>query len=180
MFGLFARRKREKFLLSMAKARAEGEGRAQIKRALATLGIKYREGESDTEYSARAADHMVRTIMLRAGVREGMSSSDDLYIGGLFIFAIANHLTYVLEAEFEQAASLGLLMFLTTEGMDTASAASSNETIVDAYNEMAEKKHKYLEAVARQFVKWTKAPDGEHMAKLAQLFNIGRQNIAES
>jgi hypothetical protein len=175
MFGLFTRRKNEQFLTTMMKAAAEGERIAQLRRALNTLSIKQKEGESATEYSARAADHMTRTIMQRAGA--STANDDDLYVGGLFIFIIANHFTYVLEGEFEQAASLGLLMFLTTSGMDMNSAASSNGVIADAYNAMTVKKDKYLEAVGGQLVGWTQTPSEERMGKLTQLFNIARQNV---
>jgi hypothetical protein len=159
----------------MAKAAAQGEGIAQIRRALNTVGLKHKDDESETEYAARAADHMARLVMRHAGVAG--AGHDELYVGGLFVFIVANHLTYMLEAEFEHAASLGLLMFLTASGMSLDDAATSNEAIANTYNDMSVRNDKYLQAVGQQFVKWTQMPSEEGMQKLAELFSIGRRGI---
>jgi hypothetical protein len=135
------------------------------------------DGESETSYSARAASHITVDAMQRVGVAQGEATERDLYAGGLFVFVLANHLTYVLEASFEQAASLGLLMLLVANGMDKLAAAASNAPIANTYNLMTTRKDKYLMAVGGQFVKWTLSPTEERMHALAQLYDTGRKHV---
>lgn len=179
MFGIFRRRNRA-FIAELAKAAAEGAGKAQIRRAMASVGVLLGSNESATEYAARAASEIAQQIARRAGVEKDAASDDDLFTGGLFVFVMAGHLSYVLEAEFEQAASLGLLLFLTDNGLDLRSAAAWNDPVIDAFNARSGPGGKYVLAVGQNFVEWTEAPTEQQMDTLTRLYDLGRKNWVAS
>ncbi len=177
MFGIFRRKKDERLLLDLVKAAAEGEKKSQVNRALRFVGMTRLEKESDAQYAGRSADFITQMIMKHANVYEQTASDDDLYTAAIFIFILANHLAYVMETDFELASSSGAMIFFARNNMDIKSAMQSIFTIAKTYNAMAAENDRYLLAVGKNFVEWIETPNIEIIDRLADLFNVGRQNL---
>lgn len=160
----------------LARAAAEGAQKAEIRRAIST--IKNIDSDDDVEYSGFASSELAKKIIEKAGVK--CPSSDDLYAGGIFVFVIANHISYMLEVPFEDAATLGTMVFLASNGMSVDDASLSVGPISRTYNSLAQSSgnnRKYILAVGQNVVTWCKKPSDENMEKLVKLYSIGRENL---
>ena len=76
------------------------DARQSVLAALAALGINYEPESGDTEFCIAAANHFLRTVMLRAGAAPKSFNDHDAFVGGLFGFAFANLLTGIVGGQF--------------------------------------------------------------------------------
>lgn len=157
----------------LASAAAEGAQKAQIRRAIST--IKNLELDDDDKYCAHSSSALSTEIMKKTGV--DYPSSDDLYMGGIFVFVIANHISYIFESEFEIAAALGTIDFLVSNGMSVHDASLSIGPISRTYNSMVQSSggNKFIQALGQSVVKWCNAPSDENMGKLIKFYDNGRR-----
>ncbi|HKJ62528.1 MAG TPA: hypothetical protein VKA94_11160, partial [Hyphomicrobiales bacterium] len=130
----------------------------------------------ETQYSGFAACELALAVIKRAGVSS--PTHDDLYTGGVFVFIIANHISYILEARFESAATLGVMAFLASNGMSVEDASLSIDPISQTYNNMASSTAndgKYNLVVGQHVANWCNTPSEENFNKLVELYNLGRK-----
>ena len=164
------KRNDREFLKEIVSAAAEGESRAQVNRALGSVGVEFDAEPDNAQFCIKASAAVVELIMKRAGKDPKSATSDDIFTGGVFGVVASNHLTRLVGAQFETVSSIVPLELFGLE------AASDVPEIINAYNRITQE-GRIAEAIGQNIALWIAEPSDERLDKLAKLYKLCNDSI---
>lgn len=164
MWDFFGRRKKEKLFSDLMRAAAEGHARSTVHRSLATLNVRQDRDEEDAKYISRGCSAILGMAKKEANLEPG--SEVDIWLDGILLMVFANHLSYLMETDFEASSTLALV--------ELCGIRESEEIveIIHSYNQMSAQESKVITALGISCARWVDTPNEESSKKLGQLYSL--------
>jgi hypothetical protein len=146
------------------EAASAGHAKSSVHRSLAALGIQKKDDEVDAQYIARGAFAILD--MTKENSDLGSGFKEDVWLDGIYVMVVCNHLSYLLEANFEMASTLALTQVC---GIKNSSGIAE---VVSSYNAMSRSNSNTILAIGNSCAGWVNSPNIEKATSLGALYKI--------
>ena len=155
----------------------EDLNKQKIDVALETLGIKLENINSNQEFCIKSTVAFVRYIIDKYGTEIKNADDDDIITAGIFLFSISNHITRIVNSDFEIVSSITVLE-LFYENKDIKELSDYIPVIGETYNKTLQSS-KIIHAIDQNFVKFLNEEQISQFDKLIQIYEMCRNNISD-
>jgi hypothetical protein len=169
MFGWGKKKRSEELLLQIVRAAAEGERAGKLRRNLATLDPQLGNEKDVDSLVPRAACKLMKLI---TGQESGSLSSSSAFVDSIFLMVISNHISYVLQGDFEKTSLIAILDFFFDPSDKNSEVGVLASEAIDGYNAMARQQSKVISAIGNQVINWCNEPTDRNLARLKELYQL--------
>lgn len=161
-------------MLELLSAAAEGHARAEMTKALTSLGVSRQKYKTDEEFVSRGSIALLKAIKQLVSINSLPSTESEFWIDGVWLMVLTNYFSFHYEASFEVTSTSALVFHGGQSRTDEIAE------IVASYNQMTDEDSKALRAIGQTCAKWANAPEHQNLLKLSQLYEIVTESLSEN
>ncbi len=165
------KKREEELLAALMRGAAEGASMSRLKSSLATVGVDISKDRESKHIAIEGSLAVVGALTAKSEV--SASPEDSVFVDGVMLMVLSNHISHVLRCSFETVSTVALASHFGPAGVSEISQ------VIDSYNEMSMNNSNVIQAVGNASVKWCEEPSEQNLTSLAALRDVLLKSASE-